>query len=113
MKRILIIENQTEAKEILLTKYCEENDRVDIAETGMEAFYYIHQYEYDTVIVSNDLSDLNGMWIIQYLKDKKKKELILTSMSGHENLEKKASKMKIKYLRKPLENLTKTILKER
>lgn len=103
MKRILIIEDQTDAKEILLKEFCEEDDRIDLAESGIEAFYYIHQNEYDTVIVSNDLSDLNGMWIIQYLKEKQNQKLILTSMYNHENLEKKARRMKIKFLRKPLE----------
>lgn len=100
MKRILIIEDQTEAKEVLLKEYCEENDQVDVAESGIEAFFYIHQNEYDTVIVSNDLSDLNGIWIIQYLKEKQKNDLILTSMFNHENLEKKASRMKIKFFKK-------------
>ena len=102
MKRILIIEDQADAKEILIKEYCEENDRNDIAESGIEAFYYIHQNEYDIVIVSNDMSDLNGMWIIRYLKEKQEQKVILTSMFDHVNLEKKASRMKIKYLRKSL-----------
>ena len=102
MKRILIIEDQIEAKEILLKEYQKENVEVDIAETGIEAFYYIHQHEYDTVIVSNDLSDLDGLWIIQHLKEKQNYELILTSKFNHEKLGREAKKMKVKYVNKTI-----------
>jgi len=102
MNRILIIEDQIEAKEILLKEYQKENVEIDIAETGIEAFFYIHQYEYDTVIVSNDLCDLDGMWIIKYLKDKHECNLIFTSMFNHERLKSEADRMHVIYLRKPL-----------
>lgn len=103
MNKILIIENQAAAKEILMNKYRADNVQIDIAETGIEAFYYIHQNDYNMVIVSNDLSDLDGLWIIKYLKDKQKQELILTSMFNHDRLRKEAVKMKVGYFRKPLE----------
>ena len=102
MKKILIIENQPEAKEILINKYSEEYDQIDIAESGLEAFYYIHQYVYNTVIVSNELNDLNALWLIQYLKNNEIHEIILTSSYYYEYFEKKASKLNVKFLRKPL-----------
>ena len=102
MKRILIIEDQTDAKEILLNKYREENVEVDIAETGIEAFYFIHQNDYNTIIVSNDMCDLDGLWIIQHLKGKQKYELILTSKYNHEKLKREADRMHVEYLRKHL-----------
>jgi len=104
MKRILIIEDQIDDQEMLKGKYDEDNVQIDIAETGIETFYYLSQYTYNTVIVSNDMCDLDGLWIVQYIiNEQQYDELILTSKFNHENLEKVARKMKFMYLRKPLE----------
>ena len=103
MKRILIIEDQIDAQEMLIAKYQVENVTIELAESGVEAFYYINHYDYNTIIVSNDLSDLNGLWIIQHLKKLQDYELVLTSKYDHETLEQKAKKMKVKYLRKSIE----------
>ena len=107
MKKILIIEDQIDAQEMLIARYQEENVKIDLAETGVEAFYYINHYDYNTIIVSNDLSDLDGLWIIQHLKKLQHYELILTSKYNHERLEKEADRLKVRYLRKPLEKMIK------
>ncbi len=65
MKRILIIEDQTEAKEILINEYCEGYDQINVAETDIEVLYYANKYEYDTVLISGNINSIDTKWIIQ------------------------------------------------
>jgi two-component system response regulator VanR len=102
MKRILIIEDQLEAKEALLEKYTASSYQIDLAETGMEAFYFIHKNEYDIIVVSNDLADLDGFWIIKYLCERHNCNIILTSSFNHEILKEKTNKMGIGFVGKPI-----------
>ncbi len=102
MKRVLIIENQAEWKESFLRQYSDLGYNPDVAGTGLEAFYFIKKHNYDTIIVSNDLSDLNGLWIIKYLRENSESNLILTSFFNHEKLIKQTDSLGISFIPKTI-----------
>jgi len=104
MKKILLIEDQVEYQDKLIRRYSSENCNIDIAESGMEAFYFLNKSEYNTVIVSNDLSDLDGLWIVQKLCKNKDCKVILTSLFNHKFLKKKADKIGVGFISKPINN---------
>lgn len=102
MSRILIIDNKKTDQELIKQYYNNVCCNFDTADSGEKAFYLIKRYKYDKIVVSNDLPDLNGIWIVQYLKNCLECNFVLTSYFNHDLLEKQAKRLNIGFLKKPI-----------
>ncbi len=102
MERILIIDDCKTDQEMIRQHYCENCQNFDFAACGEEAFYLLNRFDYDLIIISNDLPDLNGTWIIQHLKKTVDSKIILTSYFNHGVLERMARRLDVSFISKPM-----------
>ncbi|MCF7813765.1 MAG: response regulator [Candidatus Cloacimonetes bacterium] len=102
MKKILIVENKKSDQEMIRQHFQNSFSQFDAADSGENAFYLINKNDYDLIVISNDLPDLNGIWIVQHLKKRLETDIILTSHFNHELVEKQARKLNVGFLKKPI-----------
>lgn len=82
--RILLVEDDLELQGQLQRKLVHLGYQVSVAEDGVEALFYINEYDINLAIVDLGLPRMDGMQLIQQLRDKKHElpVLILTARTG-------------------------------
>lgn len=82
--RVLVIEDDVDLQEQLKNALNHSDFIVDVASDGVEGIYYGNEYQYDLVIVDLGLPKMDGMDVIQKLRESGHHYpiLILTARSG-------------------------------
>lgn len=82
--RILLVEDDLELQGQLHRKLSHMGYQVSVAEDGVEALFYIAEYEIDLAIVDLGLPRMDGMQLIQQLRENSHElpVLILTARTG-------------------------------
>lgn len=82
--RILIVEDDKELQGQLQRRLLHMNYQVSVAEDGVEALFYINEYEINLAIVDLGLPRMDGIELIQRLRDDNQDlpVLVLTARTG-------------------------------
>jgi len=88
-KTILIVDDDAQNIEILVRELVSNRFQVSTAENGYDALEKAEKYQPDLIITDADLPDLNGVALLQHLKQNEKTETIpvifLTAQNGLQN----------------------------
>lgn len=66
--RLLIVEDEVDLNDVLVTRFKEENYGVDGCYDGEEAFVYIEQTNYDAIVLDIMLPKLDGISLLRRLR---------------------------------------------
>jgi two-component system response regulator PhoP len=82
--RILLVEDDKELQGQLQRRLEHMGNQVNVAEDGIEALYYIGEYEIDLAIIDLGMPKMGGLEVIRRLRDENYEfpVLILTARSG-------------------------------
>lgn len=104
MKRVLIIEDQPNDINFLKKSFNGNNIIYDIAKDGLEAFYCVSRFFYSAIIISNEMQDLDSIWIAKYLLNNTDSKIILAARNPQKKIFTDLEKLNVRYLRKPSRN---------
>lgn len=105
MSRILIIEDESAIRRVLVKILSEENDnyQVDEAEDGLSGIEKIKKEDYDLVLCDIKMPKMDGVEVLEALK-KIKPEIPIVMISGHGDLDTAVNTMRLgafDYISKP------------
>ena len=105
MSRILIIEDESAIRRVLVKILSEENDnyQVDEAEDGLSGIEKIKKEDYDLVLCDIKMPKMDGVEVLETLK-KIKPEIPIVMISGHGDLDTAVNTMRLgafDYISKP------------
>ena len=105
MSRILIIEDESAIRRVLVKILTEENDnyQVDEAEDGLSGIEKIKKEDYDLVLCDIKMPKMDGVEVLEALK-KIKPEIPIVMISGHGDLDTAVNTMRLgafDYISKP------------
>ncbi len=105
-KTILIVDDDAQNIEILVRELVSNRFQVSTAENGYDALEKAEKYQPDLIITDADLPDLNGVALLQNLKENEKTEgipvIFLTAQNGLQNRVKAFELGVQDYMMKPL-----------